>query len=198
MGAAACLTADCCANNGSRGTAAACHSASRRVRPKAAKAPRCANVCASSSRSSQRVATSATEANGARARRSASMRLRGVLAQAGDVAQAETKGECLVSVRSRSQRSQRLGNQRPETGHSDAFQRASPARTHHIDRQHPQAMPLRVLHQRRRVVEAERPVVEHGAGERREMMGAQVRRGVRQQREAGGVDSRGSRRGRTR
>ena len=57
----------------------------------------------------------------------------------------------------------------------------------HVDRREPHAVPLRVLDERRRVVEPHRLVVEQRRVERRRVVRLQVRARVDEQREAGGV-----------
>ena len=61
------------------------------------------------------------------------------------------------------------------------------ARLVHVDRQHPDAVPLRVFHQHRRRVEPHRLAVQQGREELRGIVRLQVRTGVRQQGETGRV-----------
>jgi hypothetical protein len=115
--------------------------------------------------------------------------LAGLLAQAGDVAEAEAEGERTAPPCPR--RWPPALPARDSSAHRQFEMVTSTGRTC-------RPVPLRVLHQRRRVVEAHRPVVEHRAGEGGEVVAAQIRRRVGQQREAGGVRFGESRRARTR
>ena len=74
---------------------------------------------------------------------------------------------------------------------------ALPSGSRHVDRPHLGAVALRVLDERRRVVEAHRPRVEQRRVERRRMMRLEVRARVRDQREARRVRLRETRRART-
>ena len=68
-----------------------------------------------------------------------------------------------------------------------ALEHAQPRGARDVDRQDPQPVALRVLHDGRRVIEPHRLVVEERRVERRRMVNAQVRTRVGEQREAGGV-----------
>src|SRR5439155_1271935 len=68
-----------------------------------------------------------------------------------------------------------------------AIEHAQPRGARDVDRQDPQAVALRVLHDGRRVIEPHRLVVEKRRVKRRRIVDAQVRARVGGQREAGGV-----------
>ena len=65
---------------------------------------------------------------------------------------------------------------------SNLFQRAQPIRLRHIDRPHAQAVPLRVFHQRRRMIKSHGLIIEHRRGKRGEIVAFQIRAGIRDQR----------------
>ena len=75
----------------------------------------------------------------------------------------------------------------PPTPNILAFNRAFPIRSRHIDRQHLQSMPLRILDNRERLIKTHRLVVERGCGKRRQVMTFEIGAGVSNQRKAGGV-----------
>ena len=65
--------------------------------------------------------------------------------------------------------------------------RALPLGLRHVHRQHAQAVALRILDQDRGRVESHRLIVQHGAGEGGQVVALQIRAGIGQQRETGGV-----------
>ena len=70
---------------------------------------------------------------------------------------------------------------------SPAFNGAFPIRARHIDRQHFQSVPLRILDNRERLIKTHRLVVERRRGKRRQVMTLEIGAGVSNQRKAGGV-----------
>ena len=75
----------------------------------------------------------------------------------------------------------------PEADRAVGFDGAVPVRHLHVDRMEADAAALRVLDQRRRMVEPHRLVVEERRVERRRVMHLEIRARVGEQREAGGV-----------
>ena len=75
----------------------------------------------------------------------------------------------------------------PQPDRAVGFDRAVPVRHLHVDRVKADAAALRVLDERRRVVEPHRLVVEERRVERRRVVHLEIRARVREQREAGGV-----------
>ena len=97
-----------------------------------------------------------------RLRRRSGYRTAGRLAQAGDIPQTEAHAAI-------------------------GLNRAVPLRSFHVDRREMDAVPLRVLDQRGRVIEPHGLVVEQRREERRRIVDLQIGACIRQQRETGGV-----------